>query len=94
MCMCMLNRRVQILFDKDSWNKLVKLAKVQNISAGEFIRRSVRLEMDKSKESESPRKGPLGLFKGKPKVLKTEEPTQDGDKEINKDKKWGWKNKH
>ncbi len=43
----MLNRRVQILFEKDSWNKLVKTAKSQNISAGEFIRSAVKLELEK-----------------------------------------------
>lgn len=50
MCMCMLDRRVQILFDKDSWNKLVKHAKAQNISAGEYIRTAVRDYVDKQKE--------------------------------------------
>lgn len=39
--MCMLNRRTQILLDKDMWNKIVKSAKAQNISAGEYIRRAV-----------------------------------------------------
>ena len=47
MCMCMLNRRVHTLFDKDLWNKVVKSAKSQNISAGEFIRTSVREYLDK-----------------------------------------------
>lgn len=89
----MLNRRVQILFEKDLWNKLAKLAKAQNISAGEFIRRSVKQEMDKNKELEGNRKGPLGLFKQKPKELKTEKPAENGDKKIDKEKKWGWKNK-
>lgn len=48
--MCMLNRRVQILLDKDMWNKIVKTAKSQNISAGEFIRRAVKEYSDKQKE--------------------------------------------
>ncbi len=43
----MLNRRVHTLFDKDLWNKVVKSAKSQNISAGEFIRTSVREYLDK-----------------------------------------------
>ena len=46
-CMCMLNRRFQILFDKDLWNKLTKMAKSQNISFGEVIRRAVREYLDK-----------------------------------------------
>ena len=50
MCMCMLNRRVHILFDKDLWNRLVRLAKSQNISYGELIRRAVKEELEKNKE--------------------------------------------
>ena len=50
MCMCMLNRRVHILFDKNTWNKLVKNAKSQNISAGELIRRAVREYMEEQKQ--------------------------------------------
>ena len=53
MCMCMLNRRVHTLFDKDLWNKLIKMAKSQNISAGEFIRRAVREYLDKQTELQS-----------------------------------------
>ncbi len=55
--MCMLNRRVQLLFSKDQWNKVVKSAKAQNISAGEFIRRvvdkysEVKIEVSEEKRS-------------------------------------------
>jgi len=49
--MCMLNRRAQLLFDKDLWNLVVKTAKSQNISAGEFIRRAIRGYIDKQKET-------------------------------------------
>lgn len=48
--MCMLNRRVQLLFSKDQWNKVVKTAKSQNISAGEFIRRAVEERFEAKKE--------------------------------------------
>jgi len=63
----MLNRRVDILFDKDLWNKLVKTAKSQNISAGEFIRRAVREYLDKKTESQGKEKqAPFkGFFKRK-----------------------------
>jgi len=83
MCMCMLNkqsfslnkqsfslnRRVQILFDKDLWNKLTKATKSQNISVGEFIRRAVRIELDKQKEvlSEEKRTPFNRLFKSRSK---------------------------
>ena len=50
MCMCMLNKRVHILFDKDLWNKLNKVAKIEKVSAGEFIRRSVKEELERKKE--------------------------------------------
>lgn len=70
MCMCMLNRRVQILFDKDLWKRLSKSAKSQNISAGEFIRRAVKVELEKNKEPENERRGPFKrLFKRQVKQL-------------------------
>ena len=53
MCMCMLNRRVQILFDKDLWKRLVKFAKSQNISFGELIRRAVGEYLNKQGELQS-----------------------------------------
>lgn len=61
----MLNKRVHVLFDKDLWNKLNKLAKIQKVSAGEFIRRAVREELEKNKELISKRQSlPFkGLFK-------------------------------
>ena len=66
-CMCMLSRRFQILFDKDLWNKLTKMAKSQNISFGEVIRRSVREYLDKQTEIQSKEKpAPFkGFFKRK-----------------------------
>ncbi len=70
MCMCMLNKRVHILFDKDLWNKLNKVAKVEKVSAGEFIRRSVRQELERKKEilSQSKSMPFKGFFKSrKPK---------------------------
>lgn len=61
----MLNRRVDILFDKDLWKKVLGRAKSQNISAGEFIRRAVREYLDKQKESVSKEKSTpfKGFFK-------------------------------
>ena len=65
--MCMLNRRVQILFDKDLWKSLTKLAKSESISAGEVIRRAVRGELEKKKELTGEKRGmPFkGLFKSR-----------------------------
>ena len=60
----MLNKRVHILFDKDLWNKLNKLAKTEKVSAGELIRRAVRQELDKNKELINQKPSPFkGLFK-------------------------------
>lgn len=67
MCMCMLNKRVHVLFDKDLWKKLTKSAKAQNLSAGELIRRAVLGQLEKKKEEVSPKQGMhfKGLFKSK-----------------------------
>lgn len=66
-CMCMLNRRFQILFDKDLWNRLTKVAKSQNISFGELIRRAIRDYVSKQNELEASEKpAPFkGFFKRK-----------------------------
>ncbi len=64
MCMCMLNRRFQLLLDKDMWNKIVKSAKVQNISIGEYVRRAVDKYFEANKESSEKGGMPFkGLFK-------------------------------
>ncbi len=41
MCMCMLNKRTHILFDKEYWEKLTALAKKQNTSVGRLVRQSI-----------------------------------------------------
>lgn len=66
-CMCMLNRRVDILFDKDLWKKVSERAKSQKISAGEFIRKAVREYLDKKIETQGGEKpAPFkGFFKRK-----------------------------
>lgn len=59
----MLNRRVQLLFSKDLWNKVVKNAKNEKISAGEYIRRAVEGYFE-SKEAVEKRPTPFNrLFK-------------------------------
>ncbi len=62
----MLNKRVHVLFDKDLWNKLKKLSKVQNISAGEFVREAVSEQIERKKEllAEQKQRMPFkGFFK-------------------------------
>ena len=67
MCMCMLNRRVHTLFDKDLWNRLTKIAKSQNISFGALIRQAVTEYLDNKKEliSEDKQAPFKGFFKRK-----------------------------
>ncbi len=52
----MLNRRTQILFDKERWNKLTKLAKSQNTSAGDWVRKAVDKEFERIQELEQRRR--------------------------------------
>lgn len=63
----MLNRRVHILFDKDLWKRLTKMAKSQNISFGELIRRATTEYLDNKKEliSEEKPASFKGFFKRK-----------------------------
>ncbi|KKR32020.1 MAG: hypothetical protein UT63_C0054G0007 [Candidatus Gottesmanbacteria bacterium GW2011_GWC2_39_8] len=42
MCMCMLNKRTNILFEEEVWNKLSLLAEKQDTSVGELIRNAVK----------------------------------------------------
>ena len=60
----MLNRRADILFDKDLWKKIVSFAKSKNISAGELIRRAAREYLNGQKVVEPPKQTPFNrLFK-------------------------------
>lgn len=38
----MLNKRANILFDKDTWRKLTKVARDKNTSVGELVRDAVK----------------------------------------------------
>lgn len=42
MCICMLTKRTQILFDTQLWNTLVSIARTSNVSIGELVRTAVR----------------------------------------------------
>lgn len=43
MCMCMLSKRTNILFDENLWQKLSSLAKKTNTSVGQLTREAVIL---------------------------------------------------
>ena len=40
-CMCMLTKRTQILFEPETWQLLQQVSRAKNISTGELIRQSV-----------------------------------------------------
>ncbi len=68
MCMCMLNKRVHFLFDKDLWNNLNKVAKAEKISAGEFVRRAIREYLESKKGLDNSKRMPFkGLFNSRSK---------------------------
>lgn len=67
MCMCMLNRRFQILLEKDMWNKLNKMAKDKKTSIGQLIREAVVKRLAEEKE-ESGGQGMINaILKRRPK---------------------------
>ena len=42
MCMCMLNKRTQILFEDDIWFQLCALAEAKETSVGDLVRKAVK----------------------------------------------------
>lgn len=50
MCMCMLTKRAQILFDQDLWQKLNSLAKKEKKSVGEVVRVAVKEKYQREQE--------------------------------------------
>ncbi len=42
MCICMLNKRTNILFDVELWKQLVRMAKDRQTSVGQLVREAVR----------------------------------------------------
>ena len=56
MCMCMLNKRVQLLFEKSEWKKLEKIAKEKDSSVSSLIRQAVTKVYTSEKVSEQIRK--------------------------------------
>ena len=41
MCMCMLNKRAQILFDQSLWQTLVDISNTKEVSIGQLVREAV-----------------------------------------------------
>lgn len=55
-CMCMLTKRAQILFDEEFWQKLVQVAESQKTSVGEVIRRILKEKLGGEVEIEAKKK--------------------------------------
>lgn len=51
-----------MLMDKDMWNKVSKSAKSQNISFGEYVRRSITEYIDRQKDLTSQKQTPFKRF--------------------------------
>ncbi|MBI2020009.1 hypothetical protein HYS94_01160 [Candidatus Daviesbacteria bacterium] len=52
----MLNRRAQILFDKELWNQITKLAQAEKTSIGDFVRKTLRDRVAEEKRLEKRRR--------------------------------------
>lgn len=56
MCMCMLNVRGQILFDKNLWGLLHRISKTKKTSIGSLVRQAVKKTYLKTVDLEARRK--------------------------------------
>lgn len=70
MCMCMLTKRTNILFDKATWDKLNKLAKAENTSMGKIIRTAIDERWEREKELEGRKKVIESILKHRPQPFK------------------------
>ena len=62
MCICMLIKRTQILFDKELWNTLVGISKRESISVGELVRRAVKEKYEADKLLQKRREAVKGIL--------------------------------
>ena len=70
MCMRMLNRRVQVLFNKDLWNKIIHLAKAHKTSVGQIVRETMESRLAREKEFEQRKSVIESILKHRPKPFK------------------------
>lgn len=63
----MLNKRAQILFDQDTWRKLVNLAATQNTSIGELVRDAVEEKYSEEDTLRRRRRAFENILKYRPK---------------------------
>jgi hypothetical protein len=53
----MLTKRAQILFQEETWQKLIRLARQQNTSAAELVRHAVKTTYQDETSKDKPRTG-------------------------------------
>jgi hypothetical protein len=70
MCIHMLTKRTQILFDQQLWTNLMQLAKEKNTSIGELVRNAVRKQYSKDEKQERIEKAVENIFRFREKYGK------------------------
>ena len=70
MCMCMLTKRTQILFDTGLWNQITKLAAEKKISVSELVREALKEKLVENKIQTTRRKAIEWTLKHRPKPFK------------------------
>ena len=70
MCMCMLNVRAQILFDKTLWKTLNRVSKTKKTSISKLVRTAVEEVYMKTAELEIRRKAIESILKHRPAPVK------------------------
>lgn len=70
MCMCMLTKRAQILFDEEVWKKMVSEAKAKNISVGGIVRQAIEEKYAEEAILERRRKAIESTLSHRPKPFK------------------------
>lgn len=70
MCMCMLTKRTNILFEEEMWKQLTRRAKSQNTSVGELVRTAIVEKYPSEKELEQRREAIDRIMKMKEEYRK------------------------
>lgn len=70
MCMCMLTKRAQILFDENLWKQLVKAAEENNVSVAKYVRKTLEEALAEQKMLKQRRKAIEWTLKHRPKPFK------------------------
>lgn len=94
MCMCMLIKRTQILFDKQLWNTLSDTAKRENLSIGELVRTAVREKYQDQERLEKRKKAVEAILAFRKKYGKQLAKGEDSTKIIRRMREERYGKKH